>query len=294
MRYEWYIDLYLLINLLMDAGLLWSLGKSFQIPLRWRQIVAGAAFGAVGACGEVWIRLLFLDISTKMGVPVAKAFVRIQVISIVLLLLFPAGMIRLCFGRRDWRTFLKLYVMLYLEAFLAGGILEAVRQQVEVRDFPFWAVFFLTAGVFLLIRFFYLFYQDVKEERKYCYPVVLKYGKQKVNAIGYLDTGNQLVRPKDRVPVHVVSEQVWKQLFDGADKEEKIPGEIIPFSTIGNPYGQMEAMQIEEILLKFEHGREKVLEKPWIARAPFPISRGNRYQILLHGETDPESTMSQE
>ena len=66
----------------MDAGLLWSLGKGFQIPLRWRQIVAGAAFGAVGACGEVWIRLLFLDISTKMGVPVAKAFVRIQVISI--------------------------------------------------------------------------------------------------------------------------------------------------------------------------------------------------------------------
>ena len=56
----------------------------------------------------------------------------------------------------------------------------------------------------------------------------------------------------------------------------------------------MEAMQIEEILLKFEHGRKKVLEKPWIARAPFPISRGNRYQILLHGETDPESTMSQE
>ena len=55
-----------------------------------------------------------------------------------------------------------------------------------------------------------------------------------------------------------------------------------------------EAMQIEEILLKFEHGRKKVLEKPWIARAPFPISRGNRYQILLHGETDPESTMSQE
>ena len=184
--------------------------------------------------------------------------------------------------------------MLYLEAFLAGGILEAVRQQVEVRGVPFWAVFFLTAGVFFLIRFFYLFYQDVKEERKYCYPVVLKYGKQKVNAIGYLDTGNQLVRPKDRVPVHVVSEQVWKQLFDGADKEEKIPGEIIPFSTIGNPYGQMEAMQIEEILLKFEHGRKKVLEKPWIARAPFPISRGNRYQILLHGETDPESTMSQE
>ena len=181
-----------------------------------------------------------------------------------------------------------------VEAFLAGGILEAVRQQVEVRDFPFWAVFFLTAGVFLLIRFFYLFYQDVKEERKYCYPVVLKYGKQKVNAIGYLDTGNQLVRPKDRVPVHVVSEQVWKQLFDGADKEEKIPGEIIPFSTIGNPYGQMEAMQIEEILLKFGYGKKKVLEKPWIARAPFPISRGNRYQILLHGETDPESTMSQE
>ena len=147
-------------------------------------------------------------------------------------------------------------------------------------------------GFSFLGRFLYLFYQDVKEERKYCYPVVLKYGKQKVNAIGYLDTGNQLVRPKDRVPVHVVSEQVWKQLFDGADKEEKIPGEILPFSTIGNPYGQMEAMQIEEILLKFEHGRKKVLEKPWIARAPFPISRGNRYQILLHGETDPESTMS--
>ena len=50
----------------MDAGLLWSLGKSFQIPLRWRQIVAGAAFGAVGACGEAWIRLLFWDSGTKM------------------------------------------------------------------------------------------------------------------------------------------------------------------------------------------------------------------------------------
>lgn len=294
MRYEWYIDLYLLINLLMDAGLLWSLGKVFQIPLRWRQICGRCG---IWSSGSLW-----------RGVDTAAVFGYCyknestdgksccwnpgdldHTVAAVSGRYDPPR-----FGRRDWRTFLKLYVMLYLEAFLAGGILEAVRQQVEVRGVPFWAVFFLTAGVFLLIRFFYLFYQDVKEERKYCYPVVLKYGKQKVNAIGYLDTGNQLVRPKDRVPVHVVSEQVWKQLFDGADKEEKIPGEIIPFSTIGNPYGQMEAMQIEEILLKFEHGRKKVLEKPWIARAPFPISRGNRYQILLHGETDPESTMSQE
>ena len=138
MRYEWYIDLYLLINLLMDAGLLWSLGKVFQIPLRWRQIVSGAAFGAVGACGEAWIRLLLWDIGTKMGVPMAKVVVGIQVISIILLLLFPAGMIRLCFGRRDWRTFLKLYVMLYLEAFLANcpKLQKVWMLQEEVEDVP--------------------------------------------------------------------------------------------------------------------------------------------------------------
>lgn len=252
--------------------------------------MAGAALGAVGASVIVWVRLLILEMELEPGMVKTGFQTGSQILVIAALLLLPAGMLSISFGRKDWRTFLKLYVMLYFETFLAGGILEAAYQQMESRNIPFWAVFFLVLGTFFLTRFFCLFYQDVKQEQKHCYPVILTDSGTKVTATGYLDTGNQLARPEDQAPVHVVSETVWKQLMGGKNPENK---QTISFSTIGNPYGQMEITQIEEMLLQLEHGRKKVLEKPWIARALFPISQGNRYQILLHGETDPESTMSQ-
>lgn len=260
----------------------------FRLPISGKRLMAGAVLGGAGACGILWMRLMALELDTETLTEVIH--IGSQVAVAAALLLLPAGMIRLCFGWKDWRTFLKLYVMLYFEAFLAGGILEAGCQQIESRNLPFWAMFFLVLGAGFLTRFFYLFYREVRQERKHCYPVLLINNGKWVHATGYLDTGNQLVRSEDQAPVHVAAETVWKALSISQSRE------IIPFSTVGNSYGQMEITQIEEMILQTEHGRKRVLKKPWIARAPFPISQGNRYQILLHGETDQldsESTMSQ-
>lgn len=277
MIYEWYIDSYILINILMDAGLLWSLGALFKIPLSGRRILAGSFVGAFGDCILLVIRI-----------GISERFWPGRILFLILELVFlPLGMLYSCFGRRNAKTFLKLFFMLYLEAFLAGGILESIYQQMTIQGLPFWGVFFLVCGCVWLVRFLWLFCGDVRTERKNCCMVVLKKGVQTVRTVGYLDTGNQLSRPEDGAPVHVASKEIWNRLFEDDDIASKIS-----FSTVGNPYGQMEIGQADEMILELEHGEKRVCEKPWLARAPFPVSREKNYQILLHGETEFESKMS--
>ena len=66
---------------------------------------------------------------------------------------------------------------------------------------------------------------------------------------------------------------------------------MIPYHTIGNPYGVMEGMKIEQIEIcqgksrrKKETGRIKI-NNPWIAKAPYTFARDGSYEVLLYGES---------
>ena len=66
---------------------------------------------------------------------------------------------------------------------------------------------------------------------------------------------------------------------------------MIPYHTIGNPYGVMEGMKIEQIEIcqskirrKKESSRIKI-NHPWIAKAPYTFARDESYEVLLYGES---------
>ncbi len=265
---EWYIDVYFLVNFSMDVLMLLLLGKILKLPVRWFRLAGAGVAGALAACLAVWFWYL------------PKALVWFAGI------LAPAGiMVWIAFRPGNVREFIKIILVFFLEAFCIGGIMEALYEHMKgsrlaEKGLPvvIWGLF--AAGAWFAFRFFWLTAMETKKERQELYRLELRMGKEKVSVLGYLDTGNCLYEPKERRPVHIVSENLWKKL-----KRSGTETSSVPFRTIGNPLGVMEMMEIDRMEVRKDNGESRILTRPLVARAPFKITRDGSYDVLLHKET---------
>lgn len=281
MQVEWYIDVFFVVNLCMDAVLLVLLGKIMKNPISAIPILLGSTAGAAGSCLAVIIGYLPVRIP---GFLLWTAEV----------ILPGSAMVWLAFRPRDLRTFVKMVLMLFFESFCIGGIMEALYQYTDAwgwgnlsgagEGLPFFTLFFLAAGGWFGFRFLWLTVTEIRKERQMLYPVNLFAEGCKVTSIGYLDTGNSLYEPETGSPVFIVSEELWNRLWSPGTECVRIP-----FHTIGTPLGMMEGMQIQGIEIIGETGRKKDgkrwIENPFIARAPFKLNPNGNYHVLLHKET---------
>lgn len=265
---EWYIDVFFLVNGSMDVLLLLLLGKVLKLPIRWPRLAAAGFLGALAACLAVWLWYLPGILLWIMGI------------------LAPGGlMVWIAFRPGTIREFVKEVLVFFLEAFCIGGIMEALYEHMAKsglakKGMPIIIWLFFAGGAWFAFRFLWLTAMEAKKERQQLYRVRFQAGEHDLWATGYLDTGNCLYERFQRRPVHIVSEHLWKTL--------KRPGAAlisVPFRTIGNPLGIMEAVEIDRMEVEGEMGKTWVLEKPLIARAPFQITRDGNYDVLLHRET---------
>lgn len=265
---EWYIDIFFLVNVSMDVLLLLLLGKLLKLPIRWIRLAAAGIIGALAACLAVWLWYLPGILLWFLGI------------------LVPGGlMVWIAFRPGTVRDFIKMVLVFFLEAFCIGGIMEALyehmaKSRLAEKGLPvlIWGLF--AGGAWFAFQFLWMTAMETKRERQQLYRVYFQAGEQRLWATGYLDTGNCLYERAKRRPVHIVSENLWKTL--------KRPGAAlisVPFRTIGNPLGIMEAVEIDRMEVEGEAGKTWVLEKPLIARAPFQITRDGNYDVLLHRET---------
>ena len=100
MHYELYIDLFFLINFLMDYFLLLMVGKMLKCRIRRLRIIAGAMVGAFLTCifvvflrGKIWRLVLFHGVMNMC--------------------LLKTGL-----GIKEKRTLIKAWILLYVSAFL--------------------------------------------------------------------------------------------------------------------------------------------------------------------------------
>ena len=112
MHYELYIDLFFLINFLMDYFLLLMVGKMLKCRIRRLRIIAGAMVGAFLTCifvvflrGKIWRLVLFHGVMNMC--------------------LLKTGL-----GIKEKRTLIKAWILLYVSAFLLGGILNVFQPYV--------------------------------------------------------------------------------------------------------------------------------------------------------------------
>ena len=113
MHYELYIDLFFLINFLMDYFLLLMVGKMLKCRIRRLRIIAGAMVGAFLTCifvvflrGKIWRLVLFHGVMNMC--------------------LLKTGL-----GIKEKRTLIKAWILLYVSAFLLGGILNVFQPYVR-------------------------------------------------------------------------------------------------------------------------------------------------------------------
>lgn len=266
---EWYIDIFFLVNFSMDVLLLLLLGKVLKVPVRWGRLIIAGITGAAVACLAVWFWYLPGLVVWILGI------------------LLPGGlMVWIAFRPWTVREFVKMILVFFLEAFCVGGIMEALHGKIgggalAHKGMPVLVWGLLAGGGWFGFRFFWLTAMEIKKERRELYGVSIHMGGEKISAVGYLDTGNCLYEPKEGRPVHIVSESLWKRL---RCPEAEIVS--VPFRTVGNPLGVMEAMEVDRMDVGEENGRQRVFEKPLVAKAPFKITRDGSYDVLLHKETD--------
>lgn len=269
MQYEWYIDVFFLVNFAMDVFLLLLLGMLLKIPTTLPRLLGAGTVGALGSCLAVYFWRFPAAITLIIG-----------------MILPGCMMVWLAFKPKSWRSLIKMVIMLFFEAFCIGGIMETLYQHTRVglqglyRGMPILIWLLLAAGSWFGFRFLWLTVSEIRRERQMLYSVTLHSGQVQVVGIGYLDTGNCLYDPEENRPVHIVSENLWKKLWR--------PGMAcrnVWFRTIGTPLGMTEVMEIGQIEIQEGNGRKKVLQNPLVARAPFKMTKDGSYDILLHKQT---------
>ena len=110
---EIYIDLVFVTNLLLDYFLLRLVGILFKCQTGKLRILAGALFGAISACIILLLPVeedAFLMTFTLHGV-------------------CAMGMIRIGYGLKKYGLLVKGMIMLYLSAFLWGGLWEIIHRE---------------------------------------------------------------------------------------------------------------------------------------------------------------------
>lgn len=266
MYYELYIDVYWMINFMMDSLLLCAVTQILKCPVKKERIFTGGIVGSTISC-----LLILLPIPGILRFGVGG--------------ILNAGlMIRASLGKQSVRVYRKAVVFLYITAFLMSGILQIFRPY--VRTF---ALFFVIAAaayeVLKGIRI--LWFNLLKEQRSIC-EVVLFYGEKRCTVSGLWDTGNLLTDPLTNEPVCVAEKTLLWMLVksdpEKKDMEEKMKFRYIPYHSVGGS-GVMPVIRIPQMEIKKIQGEQHFhwnVENPLIALCSEELSKDKMYQIILN------------
>lgn len=161
--------------------------------------------------------------------------------------------------------------------FFLGGLTEAAEQQMPGMGT---GALVILAAVLLsafLLRWLY----EMARLQKNLYPLVLSLGEKQVRCIGFWDTGNRLRMAQEDRPVHLVSENLLRQL------NVRAPGKgFVTYHTVGQDRGILEVFEIE-MALEGSGKRKKVLA----ASVGQDVFEGRSYQVILNTGEFPQQKM---
>lgn len=217
MYYELYVDVFFLMNFTMDTILLALLKKALACPVRYGRIIAGGVLGAVLTCVVViW----------PCKTTWAKFIVFHGVINVL--------MLRTGLGLKWGRELFRGWVILYIESFLLGGVLQFAGQYLR-QGSVFFALavisYYVVLGIWKIILLF------SEKGNRYC-EVVVFFGERNCRLRALIDTGNTLKDTVSKDPVSVMDQASVKRLTEGKQPERF---RYIPYHSIGKKEGVMPA-----------------------------------------------------
>lgn len=253
MKYEFYADVFFLTNFYLDflavCGVSEILGKKKRIC----RFLLGSALGSLAGC------ILFLSLNHYDLYLLSIHFIVNPVITIF------------CFFPADKKSYFHGYLLMYFVLLMLGGGMQWLYG--TVAGGRYYELCLILTGV-PVILFIYIIRRK-RENVQIHYDVWVCHKGREERVCALLDTGNHLVDPYTKEPVHILSGSIKERL------EIEIPGRLVPFHSLGESNGMIEVFTIEK--LKICRNEEELVVSPAVvALGEDVLFQNKRYQMILH------------
>lgn len=255
MYYELYIDVFFLVNFMMDAMILGVSKKILKCPATYGSICLGALTGSLLTCAVTVISVPgnFMEFTICHG--------------LISILMTKIGL------RVKWnRNFARAYVTVYISAFLLGGIFTGFAQYMrEASLFFAFAVlsYFIALGIWKFIVY-------AGRQQNDCCEVLLCQEERQIRIKAIIDTGNRLKDTVTGKPVSIISKSVAEKLWQDVPLKNL---RYIPYHTIGKKEGVLPLLTLDRICLYQD-------DEVWVCKVLVAISEdqigSGEFEMILN------------
>ena len=282
-----YLDVFFLVNVIMDGMLLLLVKRFLKAPGSWRSMGAAAVLGGVWACGAVVAENALGCGAVTAGsvwergtaiVGSAGAFKEWLwwIFRFLVWLSGAATMVYLAFRPGTRRDLIRYLLVFWIASAAAGGVYGAVLRNGS-RSLA--GVLCIGIGICFGGSAAAEYLREQKRLQERLYEVTIHYQGRQETVKALWDTGNQLYEPYGHQPVHVISQEAVRRLGD------QVTGVIyIPFSAVGTEHGMLPGIRADWMEVAKDGAMVRRLERPWLGISREPLSAARRYEMLLHGE----------
>ena len=255
MYYELYIDVFFLVNFMMDIFILLIAKNILKCQTSLGSVCSGATVGALLICMVVIL-------------PTLGGFIEFVIVHGMVVVL----MTRIGLRIRFHKGFFKAYIVVYISAFLVGGIFTCLKQYVREGSM-FWGIAFIS---FLLAQVIFRFLVSVNKTKEVQCEVLLVNGENQIKVKAIIDTGNRLKDSITGKPVSIISKETAKELW------KEIPEEgirYIPYCTLEGKGGVLPILTLEKMCLFLE-------EEVWVLKTSIAVCEDKigtgEYEMILN------------
>ena len=286
MKYIIYMDVFFMVNALMDTVLLKLAAFYIKPQTTFVRCLAGGAVGGVLSCISMLLPYKNMLIHTLYSY-----------IFIALLMVFVT------FGKSNVKQLVGRTASLYLATILLGGIMNLLYDYTyfgymiqgilgAIYDNPVNIIrMTLFTGIsYIIIDLLMRLWQRRRLDNNYV-QVELRFKGQSMKVKGLIDSGNSLTDPYCGKPVHIVEYEVLQRILEGVDiHREKY--RLVPFHSLGQRNGLVEVIELDEMLVSGISGGSVSLQEevrllyeekgPAIGLYHGSLSGDKKYEVLLH------------
>lgn len=257
MQYELYIDVFFVVNFLMDYLVLLVVRRVLKSNVSRGKILAAALASAFST-------------SLLICIPLA-GWIKI----VILHLGISTWMIKMAFGFNR-KNILKKWSVLYIVSVLVGGILTSIRQYMGV-SFQIFGLFVsvVICSYMLVMKMMEFLERYWKVSGGKCQVWLHLNGKScRVSAIK--DTGNMLYDSITGKPVHIISNNAIKKFTN----EEEVLLRYIPYHTVQGDSKVMPLIKIDKMCIC---GKEELeIREPLLGISTCAEFGDGEYDMILH------------
>ena len=254
MKYELYIDTFVMTNFWMDFVALFITKEITRKKVGAVRLLVGAFVSSLVSA------VLFLVLNDYVFYAILIHFV------------VNPCMLYFVFREKEKKLFLGEWAITYLAILFLGGIMQWLY--VVLAKYHHFALCFMIATMLGVVVLCFL--EKKRTIGENVYQVKIKNKERELNLTAYYDSGNLLMDPFFHEPVSIIDEESICQVT-----EEHMPVRLIPFCSLGEENGIIKVLTLEEMRIYRKQG-ELVIKPVILGIGKKELFQGAGYNLLLN------------